>query len=79
MFTPTGYQLLTQTTIYNDAPRLCDQAQNRGAPLDPVPQYLLTPGRSSVVQMCSRSEGAMRLHCDRNKRTQMHDNWPRRR
>jgi len=46
--------------------------------LDTVPQYLLTLGRSSVVQMCSRSEGAMRLHCDRNKRMQMHDDWPRR-
>ena len=30
--------------------------------LEPVPQYLLTLGRSSDVQMCSRSEGAMRLH-----------------
>jgi len=28
------------------------------------------------MQMCSRSEGAMRLHCDRNKRTQMHDDCP---
>ena len=46
--------------------------------LDPVPQYMLTLGRSSVVQMSSRSEGAMRLHCDRNKRTQMHGDWPRR-
>lgn len=33
-----------------------------GKNIDHVPQYLLTPGRQGVVQMYSRSEGAMWLH-----------------
>ena len=40
--------------------------------LEPVRQYMLTARRSIVVQICSRSEGAMGLHCDRYKRTKMH-------
>ncbi|MDE5811219.1 MAG: hypothetical protein K2H61_02795, partial [Muribaculaceae bacterium] len=40
------------------------------------PELALILRRSSVMQMCSRSEGAMRVHCDRNKRAQMHDDWP---
>ena len=75
--------LLSRYTGYSDWDSFCRFAslitdEQESGFSDPVPQYLLTLGRSSVMQMCSRSEGAMRLHCDRNKRTQMHDDWPRR-
>ncbi len=83
-FTPSQYKpiqsdpSILQRSFERQEQR-ANQANQALLDLEPVPQYLLTLGRSSVVQMCSRSEGAMRLHCDRNKRTQMHDDWPRQR